>query len=195
MERKKIFTIVTKTDSHPDGTASATITTESLDRDHDRISVDGLKTDSFLKNPVVLFGHDYHELPVGRATELLKETDRIRARWKWLEGDPLASRVRNAWDQGIIQATSIGFMPLRWVENSEGGHDFLEAELLEFSVVPIGSNPEAIRRLKSLGLQPMMYLKTFPDRGEVFDVDPREVRAIVQKEIIEALTSLTGRLY
>jgi hypothetical protein len=49
--------------------------------------------------------------------------------------------------RGFLRATSVGFRPKRdkysWNEE-RGGIDFEEQELLEFSVVPVPSNPEAL---------------------------------------------------
>jgi HK97 family phage prohead protease len=137
------------------GSAEATITTETADLDHDRVTAAGIRLERFRRNPVVLYAHDYQGLPVGTATALDVEPGRgIRARWRWLEGDEFADRVRNAWEQGVLRGTSIGFLPIRSKPNELGGVDFLETELLEFSVCPLPANSEAVRQLKALGLSP-----------------------------------------
>ena len=50
-----------------DHIAEATISTAGRDREGDEIVSSGIDTESFLKNPVVLYAHDYKSLPVGRA--------------------------------------------------------------------------------------------------------------------------------
>jgi hypothetical protein len=62
--------------------------------------------------------------------------------------------VRNAWEQGIVRAASIGFIPLQLKPNDLGGEDYLTWDLMEISLVPLPANPEAVRRLKALGLTP-----------------------------------------
>jgi HK97 family phage prohead protease len=150
------------------------VSTESVDRDRDRVLAGGADLKSYKRNPVVMYGHDLRSIPVGRATSVTAVADQgIRAAWKWLNGDEFAERVKNAWDQGVLNATSIGFLPRRWKENKEGGLDFTEWELLEFSVVPVPANPEAVRVLRSLGL----------GGGEVIEVDPAQVDAAVRRAL------------
>jgi phage head maturation protease len=49
---------------------------------------------------------------------------------------------------GYLKATSVGFMPLKYTFSKdparEYGIDFLEQELLEFSIVTIPANPDAL---------------------------------------------------
>lgn len=135
------------------GEPSITITTNAVDRHRDRVFPEGAKTDVYMQNPVVLFGHNYDALPVGTCTSLQSTESGIKATWKWLEGDAFADRVKNAWDQGVLRAASIGFIPKKHEFDEERkGYDIKEWELLEFSIVPIPANPEAVRTLKSLGL-------------------------------------------
>jgi hypothetical protein len=101
--------------------------------------------------------HDYRSIPIGTATAINVTRDGIRARWRWLAGDEFADRVKNAWEQGVIRAASIGFKPLESVRNEEGGYDHLRWELLEFSLVTIGANQDAVRQLKGLGLADSLH--------------------------------------
>jgi hypothetical protein len=47
------------------------ITTGVPDRDRDTLSVDGWKVENYLKNPVVLWAHNYRSLPVGKAESVV----------------------------------------------------------------------------------------------------------------------------
>jgi len=136
------------------GDASATITTASVDRDGDQVDPAGLDVSKYLRNPVVLYAHDYQALPVGRCVALNRTGDQWRAQWTWLQKDDFADRVRNAWDQQVLSACSIGFRPLASQPrpDANGGRLFTAAELLEFSIVPVPSNQEALRALKAFGL-------------------------------------------
>ena len=130
-----------------------TISTIALDRDRDEIDPSGGDFVSYQRNPVVLFGHDRSSLPVGSTTRLEVVPGRgITARWRWLAGDAFADRVRNAFDQGILRAASVGFLPIESESNGRGGRRFTRWELLEWSLVPLPANPEAVRTLKGLGL-------------------------------------------
>ena len=84
-----------------------------LDRDHDHVHPNGGDFSALKRgNLPLVWGHDYKEIPIGRVTRCGPDAaDNIHAEWKWLENDVLADRVKNAWDQGIITAASIGFLP------------------------------------------------------------------------------------
>jgi HK97 family phage prohead protease len=131
---------------------SMTVSTATVDRDMDRVSPEGGDFKAFERNPVLCWAHSPDGLPIGSITHLSADSAGIRMMWKWLENDPLADRVKNAWEQGIVRAASIGFIPKRSVRNEYGGQDHREWELLEVSLVPVPANPTAVRTLKSLGL-------------------------------------------
>ncbi len=98
--------------------AEMVVSTSGRDSEGDRILPEGVELDRFRRNPVLLWGHDAYALPIGTVTQLTVEPRRgLRARWRWLAGDPFADRVKNAWDQGIIRAASIGFLPLESTPN------------------------------------------------------------------------------
>src|SRR5262245_60381691 len=44
-----------------------TISTDARDRDADTIAVKGWSLENYLKNPVILFGHDSRGLPIGQS--------------------------------------------------------------------------------------------------------------------------------
>jgi len=143
-----------RTVAHMEGHSgpSLTCTTMDPDRDGDRIMPQGGQLVNFLKNPVLLFGHQAKDIPIGKVTSLQISETGIRAHWTWLENDLLADRVKNAWDQGVLNSASIGFLPKQMKPNAHGGYDILAWELLEISLVALPANPMATRALKSLGL-------------------------------------------
>jgi hypothetical protein len=72
----------------------------------------------------------------------------------------MADRVKNAWQQGVLNATSVGFIPKETEPMPGGrGYQFVKSELLEFSIVAVPANAEAVRQLKGLGL----WRKDMPD--------------------------------
>jgi HK97 family phage prohead protease len=120
---------------------SFTISTASVDRMGDTIAIDGWHLTAYRKNPVVLYGHDSSALPIGRGVAFV-DGDRLKGTVRFApNGAEVESQVAN----GFLSATSDGFMPLAWKfnETRKGGIDFLEQELLEFSVVPVPANSEA----------------------------------------------------
>ena len=129
------------------------ISTAVVDRQLDRVMPLGARTENYLKNPVVQYGHNYRDpwATVGRTDRLEISTDRgIEAEFTLRpaanEADP-QNIVRLLWAGGWIRAASIGFNP-NWdhaTPNEHGGLDFNEWELLEWSLVPIPANQEALR--------------------------------------------------
>jgi HK97 family phage prohead protease len=126
--------------------AEMVVSTPGRDRMGDRVMLEGADLTRFRRNPVLLWGHEANFLPIGTVTQLTVEPARgLRARWRCLVGDAFADRVKNAWEQGIVRAASIGFMPIEGSPNKLGGYDHRMWELLEISLVPIPANAEATR--------------------------------------------------
>lgn len=135
-----------------------TISTGSTDRMNDRIDPKGWKLDRYRKNPVVLWAHDASALPIARADKLWIEGDSLKAIATFVPKSTLrfADTVLELIKGGFLSATSVGFMPLKWAfadDQARGfGIDFIESELLEFSIVPIPANAEALIEGKAAGI-------------------------------------------
>ncbi len=139
------------------------ISTDSLDRHGDRISQDGWKLDAYRKNPVVCWAHDYESLPVARAKNIRVEDGKLKARAVFTEAGMVRFNdiVFEMCRTGFLNAASVGFVPRKWNwaedEGRRFGMDFEEQELLEFSVVPVPANGEALIEARGLAgdLEPM----------------------------------------
>lgn len=139
-------------------TLTFTISTASVDRMGDTIAVDGWKLDTFRKNPVVLFAHDAQSLPVAKATKVWIEQGKLMAAAEFTP--PGMARFNDTvFDMlkgGFLNATSVGFSPLKYAFTDDPqrrfGIDFMEQELLEFSVVPVPANAEALIQARSAGI-------------------------------------------
>ncbi len=135
-------------------TASSVITSANVDRDGDVVQTGGMLVEHYLKNPVVLPMH-MHDFPVGLAEKLKVLKNSAWAQWQWLVDlpDSLAAKYQAWWDANAINATSIGFLPIKWGPTKEGyeGWVYEEWELLEFSPVVIPSNRDAVRSLEAFG--------------------------------------------
>jgi HK97 family phage prohead protease len=130
-----------------DRTIKFIISTGSADREKDVINPNGWDTGNYLKNPVVLFAHDYNSLPVARTTSLTQQGDTLIAEAEFADEalNPAAEQVYQMLRQGYLRGASVGFRPLTFQYNEErGGVDFEKQELLEFSVVPVPANPGAL---------------------------------------------------
>lgn len=124
--------------------------TPDVDRDKDRVMPNGAKLENFIKNPVLMYGHNYRDpwALIGKAADLQVDAGGINFQPELREpandSDPMTV-IRALWDQKLLRAASIGFNPTKWMENEVGGRDFVEWELLEISIVPIPANQNALR--------------------------------------------------
>lgn len=123
--------------------------TESFDRYNDRMTMVGAKLDNYKKNPVILANHNYgySEKPsvIGRALDVHVEGNKLIFIIQFAETD----NAKDWWylySKGFMNASSIGFIPLKYTPNDQGGYDFLEWELLELSLVAVPANQEALQR-------------------------------------------------
>lgn len=131
------------------------ITTGSIDRDRDRVHVDGWKLENYLKNPVVLWAHYYGQPPVAKASDVVASDNALRstAEFATKEMYPFADTVFQLVKHEFLRATSVGFNLLKWAYDEERrGWDILEQELLEYSVCPVPANPEALIEAKAVGI-------------------------------------------
>lgn len=141
------------------------ISTASVDRERDTIAVEGWRLENYRRNPVVLWAHSYRDLPVGRAVEVSVADGRLTsvAEFPTREVNPFADTVYQMLRSGYLRATSVGFAPVKWVYNQERrGVDFLEQELLEYSVVPVPANPEALQMARAAGID-LAPIKTWAE--------------------------------
>ena len=130
-----------------------TIAANEKVRQPPELDFDGISTENYANNPVVMWAHDSvgrspsGGLPIGRTLSLdQKPNGRIVADFEFLSDDPFAQRVKNAWDKGFLQAASISWIPLESVPVEGGGRRDTKADLLEWSIVSVPADPEALRK-------------------------------------------------
>lgn len=142
------------------------ISTEAKDRHGDIIEVEGFELDNFKKNPVILFAHNSMAPPIGRAVdiEILDGELVAKAEFMGTDIDPtgFSDTIFRMLKGGFLKATSVGFFPIDMEFMFEDGDEegeqfftgihFLKQELVEFSVVPVPANPEALIRAKTAGI-------------------------------------------
>ena len=126
------------------------ISTAGCDRDRDRVMSRGAVLDNYQKNPVVMWGHSYGAPAdvIGRTTNIDVQDGGITADFELRpaanDQDP-QNIVRLLWDGGWVRTASIGFRPIEMQPNEYGGNDITAWELLEWSLVPIPANQDALR--------------------------------------------------
>ena len=129
--------------------------TEGIKRDGNRVRNDGWSFDNFAKNPQFLWAHDYSSLPIckhGQWKVDKVDGESVLRLWSQFCSEdlyPFADKVRKMYEQGFLRAGSIGWIPLEYetIVDKNGytvGFDFLKNDLLEFSAVPVPSDPNAL---------------------------------------------------
>jgi HK97 family phage prohead protease len=182
--------------AEPERVRKFVISTGSPDRDNDTVAVNGWRLDAYRKNPVVLWAHDYAQLPVARCLQVGVDGQRLVALAEFAT-HAFADTVLQLIDGGFLRATSVGFRPLKYTANAaRGGYDFTEQELLEFSVVPVPANAEALiaAGMKSRSRPGDDLLEIDDDVLEIVDDGGGEVldARLVRAAVAEALPELIG---
>jgi HK97 family phage prohead protease len=131
-----------------------TISTGSLDRYNSMIAPQGWRFDNYNKNAVVLWAHDDSIPAIARADNVRIEGSTLRSRATFATRDihPLADTVYQLIKGQFINAASVGWIPLDYKLGEDGRVDYLEQELLEWSVVNIPANPECLVQARSFGI-------------------------------------------
>lgn len=141
-----------------------TISKEVIDRDGDILRASGCDLTNYLKNKVFLGFHNSRDFPLGRTEDIWIEADSVKAIVYFPTVEELSTNPEQASEKaklcdfcyhcyktGMLNAVSVGFIPLEWVE-TENGFDILKWELLEFSAVAVPANQDAIAEaVKSFG--------------------------------------------
>ena len=132
------------------------ITSGSVDRDRDTINPRGWNVEHFKsKNPVVLWAHCYDQPPVAKALTVESDGTGLVSLAEFTLQDlyPFGYMIYKMCRDGFLNLCSVGFGAEEWVYNeSRQGVDFAKQSLYEFSVCPVGSNPDALVLARSAGI-------------------------------------------
>jgi HK97 family phage prohead protease/HK97 family phage major capsid protein len=138
----------------------------SLDRHGTRINPDGWHLDNFKRNPIAFFNHD-SDFPVGVWEGVRTVKGQLIGTLK-LAAEGTSARidelVRLA-QQGILRAVSVGFRVVKFGENGKSQFDFDETELMECSLVSLGSNTNALAKARALHISPETERLVFGDQA------------------------------
>ena len=167
---KKDVSIITEdltvnTEEIGERTVRFTISKEVVDRDGDILRASGVDFTNYLKNPVFLGFHNSRDFPLGKVVKFWVEGDSVKADVYFPKIEELSSDINNVSEKarlidfcyccyktGMLNAVSVGFIPLEWTETKDG-YDITKWELLEFSAVAVPANQDAIAEaVKSFGL-------------------------------------------
>ena len=165
-------------------TVEFVISDGSRDRYHTRLNPRGWQLEQYNANPVVGYQHNLY----GDMCNAPNPDDVIGSGRAWLEGEqligsvtfepadinPLAEKIFRKILMGTLRATSVGFQPLmgpdgkygRWGDGDEAEgmpnetYYYAGQSLMEFSVVNIPANPNALKRsVRDQSAHALMYLR------------------------------------
>lgn len=194
-------------------TEVSVITTNAVDGDFESIDPKGMRKERYDENPVVLMCHDYHALPVGKC-QWIKSTETGYKAKTWypprpkdLVGDWFVDTCFALVQADVLRGKSIGFVELKsHVPNQKeiDSFPFLENckriiddwDLLEYSVVSVPCNPEAVLMEKIAKGLPADHLK----RLGIEIPKPQVIKEVVKDQLkkrglkIEDLTSMALKI-
>lgn len=120
------------------------------------VLTNGIDTAAFQKNPVMLWNHnrDDHgtvnaQLPIGIWKDLRVENGVLTGEPVFDETDEFAMKIKQKYESGVLNACSMGFMPLEWSDAPEMLKEgqtvatVTRCRLLEVSICDIPSNSNA----------------------------------------------------
>lgn len=129
---------------------------ESLDS-HDEVVEQKWDFSRYQKNPVILWAHNkaagHDGRPIGRGENIRVEGKGSNAQLKMdivfasKEANPFADSVFQLFQEGMLKSVSVGFRPRDVRLETRNDQEIFvlsNNELYELSVVPVGSNPDAI---------------------------------------------------
>lgn len=177
---------------------SATISTNSPDRANDIVRQDGWDFGDYMKNPVVLWAHDYSHPAVGKNVNMSlskgpADHESLIAETEFAP-TPFARDIFSLYAGGFQRAFSVGFMPdeFEYIKNEDDqvvGFDFQKHKLLEYSTVPVPMNAEAVANAFSKGLIRRSTADLFFDIDQTSGGDPQVASELIRD--IRGLSILT----
>ncbi len=181
------------------------ISTGIKDRDNEALLPGGVKLENYRKNPVVMWAHDYSNLPVGKNIWIKKDEHGLVAKTLFAKSKR-GEELFDAYTKDIegtgplLKGWSVGFIPKKWEDAKEKGEEdelgmtvpkrtYTEWELLEYSAVPIPSCPEALTLAVEKNLVPEFLKKDL--EGEAFIAEGDGVIATAE-DVIKAINKNKG---
>lgn len=151
---KKVFISDIKGIDEKEFTMTATISSNAKDRQGEVLEPKGVDLKNYLKNPVVLWAHDYSLPPIGKALWVRRDGDTVVSKVQFAK-TPFAQEIFQLFKEGFLKAFSVGFMPKEWTDGDGQKtpyRTYSKWEMLEYSAVPVPANPEAIALAMSKGI-------------------------------------------
>jgi|AntDeeMinimDraft_6_1070357.scaffolds.fasta_scaffold00994_5 phage head maturation protease len=168
-------------------TAEFIISTEAVDTYKTVFKADGWMMDRYETNPIVCYNHNHTDADhvIGTSEVFVEDGMLIgRVRFEAAENNPLAEKIFNKVKNEIIRGASIsaeildGRYGLEELDEDPDVLYFTQQRLMEWSVVALNSNPDALaRNHNNLEEIQKAYKPNTSDRSEDEDQDDNQERA------------------
>jgi HK97 family phage prohead protease len=123
------------------------ISTPEIDRYGTIIVPSGIDYTAYLNNPIVLAQHDSENWPIGKCLGFAMNGENLEATLQLHRITEAASEVADLVAAGYVRAVSVGIIPTESEEQTIDGKTicvYTKSELVEFSVVSIPANRQAL---------------------------------------------------
>jgi HK97 family phage prohead protease len=182
-----------------EGEITGIASTDDFDRQGESIKQDGWDLKSFKKNPVILASHNYSEFPIGKATGIAVQDNKLTFKMVFSEATQTAKEAYQLVKEGILKSFSVGFIPREY--DSKDANVITKAELLEISLVAVPANPNAIviaKGMKDNALAQNLIKGWLLDdklKSEVDEIEKEEVNDELPIECEEEVECECGKKY
>jgi phage head maturation protease len=185
----------------------AIASTDALDRDRDVMLAEGCVIEDFMKNPVMLYIHNYRQVPVAKVLKIDVNPGEVAFDFTFAETD-IAKEMRYMYDNGFMNAFSVGFYPKTRLPVEDDTPDKFDVdangsqvtvdltkyserprqiictwELLEISPVPVPANPEALL-LRAKDEMVRKYAGSVEQKGMV--------SSLLDEQLVDVKTIMAG---
>lgn len=154
----------------------------------------GIRTERFLKNPVMFYMHERKKGVIGRWDNIRIEGTQLLADAVFDENNPLGKEVMERVESGFLRSASIGVSVLNY-EKINGVDTVTDCELAEVSIVDIPANQNAVKLFNKKGLV-VLSLKELDKESKDLRAQLIEVLKLsataTDAEILEAVTAMAN---
>ena len=182
----------------PSRVRSFVASNEAVDSYNTIIKSDGWDLERYDANPVVLFGHNGRQLPIGKGNAWVDGKQRqlmLDVEFFDEATNPLSEQTLKILDAGVMGA-SVGFEPIDYEYNAarETGDDwqdmmfppldYTKTRLLEVSIVTIPANPEALPVGREVQQRMLQRLAArIPTPAPKTEAPPVDLRALIENVV------------
>jgi len=149
-----------------------------------QIALRDISLERYRQNPVVLWCHDAHSMPIGTTETITRTKDgALRARFRFDDDNPAAKAIRRQWEDGFLRGASIGL-----ISDDDG-----QLSLGEWSIVPVPADKHAVtlHRAAAAFLEPEKPQKASDTMSQ--KNAPEQLAGITEQDVKDAIENALRR--